>query len=148
VVDRQARRIANARSVTFGMAGSFLVLALVGAIVMRIADSHDFSSVGLAIWWALQTITTVGYGDATPTTTTGRVIGGVEMAFGVALISLLTAAVTSTVIQRDKAREQEEDRAHAEQSTRAILEAVAQARAEIAELGRRLDVVEPEPEGD
>jgi voltage-gated potassium channel len=98
--ERQVARIANARSVTFGLAGAFFVLALAGAIVMRVADDHNFPSLGLAFWWALQTLTTVGYGDHVPTTTTGMFVGAIEMMIGIALITLLTAAVTSTVIQR------------------------------------------------
>jgi voltage-gated potassium channel len=100
LVERRASRIANARSVTFGLAMTFFALALVGGIVMRVVDSHNFPSVGLATWWALQTVTTVGYGDVVPTTTVGKVVGGIEMVIGISLISLLTAAVTSTVIQR------------------------------------------------
>jgi Ion channel len=98
--ERQVARIANARSVTFGLAGAFFVLALAGAIMMRVADAHNFPSLGLAFWWALQTVTTVGYGDHVPTTTTGMFVGAIEMMIGIALITLLTAAVTSTVIQR------------------------------------------------
>ena len=64
----RVRRIANARSVTVGLAVAFVGLALVGAIVMRFADSENFPSVGLAMWWALQTVTTVGYGNVVPTT--------------------------------------------------------------------------------
>ena len=41
---------------------------------MRFADSDNFPSVGLAMWWALQTVTTVGYGGVVPTTVFGRVI--------------------------------------------------------------------------
>src|SRR6516164_8797255 len=99
-VERRADRIANARSVTFGLAATFFGLAMVGAVVMRVADAHNFPSIGLAFWWALQTVTTVGYGDVVPTTTAGKIVGSVEMMLGISLISLLTATVTSTVIQR------------------------------------------------
>mgnify|MGYP003542413679 FL=1 len=83
LVERRASRIANARSVTFGLAMTFFALALVGGIVMRVVDSHNFPSVGLATWWALQTVTTVGYGDIVPTTTVGKVVGGIEMVIGI-----------------------------------------------------------------
>ena len=76
---------------------------------MRIADPDNFPSLGLAIWWALQTVTTVGYGDAVPTTDLGRVIGGVEMVLGVSFIAFLTAGVTSVVIQRASAQAQAVD---------------------------------------
>ena len=99
-IDRQVQRIANARSVTIGLAIVFLALAIVGAIVMRIVDHHDFPTLGLAAWWSLQTVTTVGYGDVVPTTDVGRIIGGVELVIGVSFIAFLTAGVTSTVIER------------------------------------------------
>ena len=82
LVERRARRIANARSVVFGLAGTFVGLALAGAALMRLADPTNFPSFGLAVWWALQTVTTVGYGDVVPTTTAGRLLGGVEMVLG------------------------------------------------------------------
>ena len=124
--ERQVTRIANARHVTFGLAATFFVLALVGAILMRVADAHNFPSLGLAFWWALQTVTTVGYGDVVPTTTTGMVVGGIEMMIGISLISLLTAAVTSVVIQRGESASREEDRAHLEQTAETILVAIAE----------------------
>lgn len=126
LVERRASRIANARSVTFGLAVTFFALALVGGVVMRVADSDNFPSVGLATWWAIQTVTTVGYGDVVPTTTTGKVVGSIEMVIGISLISLLTAAVTSTVIQRGEAAAKEEDRIRDEQTSQTIIEGLAQ----------------------
>ena len=125
-VERRAERIANARSVTFGLAATFFALALVGGLVMRLADSHNFPSVALATWWALQTVTTVGYGDVVPKTTAGKFVGGIEMVIGISLISLLTAAVTSTVIQRGETAAKEEDRIRDEQTKQSIVEGLAQ----------------------
>jgi voltage-gated potassium channel len=124
--ERQVARIANARSVTFGLAGAFFLLALAGAIMMRVADAHNFPSLGLAFWWALQTVTTVGYGDDVPTTTTGMFVAAIEMMIAIALITLLTAAVTSTVIQRGETASREEDHAHLEETAQTILAAIAQ----------------------
>ena len=81
---------------------------------------------GLATWWALQTVTTVGYGDVVPTTTVGKFVGGIEMVIGISLISLLTAAVTSTVIQRGEAAAKEEDRIRDEQTNQTIIDGLAQ----------------------
>ena len=78
LIERRALRIADARSVVIGLALTFVGLAFVAAIVIRIVDPDNFPSLGLAIWWALQTVTTVGYGDVVPTTAVGRVIGGIE----------------------------------------------------------------------
>jgi voltage-gated potassium channel len=126
LVERRANRIANARSVTFGLAMTFFALALVGGIVMRVVDSHNFPSMGVATWWAIQTVTTVGYGDVVPTTTVGKVVGGIEMVIGISLISLLTAAVTSTVIQRGEEAAKEEDRIRDEQASQTIIDGLAQ----------------------
>ena len=93
LIDRRVRKIANARSVTFGLAVTFVLLALVGAVVERIVDPHDFPTLGLALWWSLQTVTTVGYGDVTPTTQIGRLIGGIDLVLGVSFIAFLTAGV-------------------------------------------------------
>src|SRR5438105_995350 len=122
IVERQARRIARARSVTLAMAASFVTVAVVGALLIRVLDSHDFPSLGLAVWWALQTFTTVGYGDVVPTTVYGRVVGGVEMVLGVSFISFLTAAVTSTVVRRDQSDVAERQRAQQAAENRAIVE--------------------------
>ena len=102
---------------------------------MRVADPNNFPSVGLAIWWALQTVTTVGYGDVVPTTVAGRVVGGVEMVIGVAFIAFVTSGVTSSVIQRGGVEAQEADRARDEHNAQTILDA-------LAELGHRLSDIE------
>ena len=138
-IERQARKIALSRYVTFGLATTFLLLGLAGAVVMRIVDEHDFPSFGLATWWVLQTVTTVGYGDVVPTTTAGKVIGGLEMAIGVALISLLTASVTSAVVEHGEAAERTQERLRQDENTAAILEA-------IAGIDRRLSRIESAPE--
>jgi voltage-gated potassium channel len=142
LVERRVRRIANARSVTIGLALTFVALALVGAIVIRIADEHDFPSLGLAVWWALQTITTVGYGDVVPTTVVGRFIGGVEMVLGISFIAFLTAGVTSAVIQRGEAGAAEDERRREEHDLRTIVDALTELRTAIGDLDKRLDKIE------
>jgi voltage-gated potassium channel len=142
LIERRVRRIVNARSVTVGLAATFVGLAVVGAIVMRVADPDNFPSVGLAVWWALQTVTTVGYGDVVPTTTAGQVVGGIEMVIGVAFIGFVTAGVTSTVIQRGQAEAQDADRARSERTAQTIIDALTQTRQAVAELGKRLDEIE------
>jgi voltage-gated potassium channel Kch len=128
LVERRARKIAHGRHVTFGLSLTFIVLALIGAVVVWLVDSKDFPSFGLAVWWALQTVTTVGYGDVTPTTTTGRVVGGIEMVFGISLISLLTAAVTSTVIERGREDAHEQTRVQLKQNADQVLTELAEIR--------------------
>ena len=141
-VERSARRIANARSVTFGLAATFLVLSVFCAIVMRVVDQQNYPSLGSAVWWALQTLTTVGYGDVVPTTVAGRVVGGIEMVLGVSFIAFLTAGVTSTVIQRGATEAAEAHRVQAERNALTIVDALTETRNAIAELDKRLDQIE------
>ena len=44
-------------------------------VLIRFVDHHDFPNVWLGMWWALQTVTTVGYGDVVPTQLAGRIVG-------------------------------------------------------------------------
>jgi voltage-gated potassium channel len=142
LIDRRVRKIANARSVTLGLALTFVMLAVVGAIVVRLVDQHDFPTFGLALWWSLQTVTTVGYGDIVPTTHVGRLVGGVELVLGVSFIAFLTAGVTSTVIEGARAGAEELDRERQADETRTIVDALTQTRTAIADLDRRLDTIE------
>jgi voltage-gated potassium channel len=141
-IERTVQRIANARSVTLGLAVVFLVLAGLGAIVMRAVDQHNFPSLGTATWWALQTVTTVGYGDVVPTTAAGRVVGGIEMVLGVSFIAFLTAGVTSTVIQRVGAGAAAADHVQRERHHETIVDGLTETRNAIAELDKRLGQIE------
>ena len=142
MIERSVRRIANARSLVLGLSLTFFGLAFVGAIVMRIVDPDNFPTLGLATWWALQTVTTVGYGDVVPTNDVGRVIGSIEMVIGISFITFLTAGVTSTVIQRANAKAQAVERAHDERNAKTILDALDETRGAITDLAARLDRIE------
>jgi voltage-gated potassium channel Kch len=139
LIERRVRRIANARSVTIGLAVTFVALAFIGAIVIRFTDEQNFPTLGLAVWWALQTITTVGYGDVVPTTTVGRVVGGAEMVVGVSFVAFLTAGVTSAVVQRAQAGAAEDEQKREERDLRTIVDALTELRASISDLEKRLD---------
>lgn len=77
-----------------------LVVVLAGA-VEALVDSKDFPSVWDGIWWAVVTVTTVGYGDLTPKSVEGRVVALVVMLFGIGFLSVLTATIASRFVQTD-----------------------------------------------
>ena len=64
----------------------------------EVAGAH-ITSFGDALWWAMSTITTVGYGDVYPVTTTGRLIAALLMIGGISLVGSITATIASWVIQ-------------------------------------------------
>jgi voltage-gated potassium channel Kch len=128
--------------VTVGLAVTFVGVAVVGGTVIRFTDPHNFGSVGLGIWWALQTVTTVGYGDVVPTTVAGRIVGSAEMVLGVAFIAFVTAGVTSALIQRGEAEAQNAERERSEQNTQTVMNELGLARAALAELSERLEGIE------
>jgi len=127
---------------TLGLAFTFVMLALAGAVVMWLVDSKNFPSFGLAVWWALQTVTTVGYGDVVPTTSVGRVIGALEMVLGISFIAFLTATVTSTTIERGAAEKQDAALQVATENTQRIIEVLGHTGDAVRELNARLDRIE------
>jgi voltage-gated potassium channel Kch len=78
----------------------------VGAgILMTVADHESFPSIGSGLWWAVQTVTTVGYGDQVPATVAGRLVAALVMLVGIGFLTVITAAITSTFVTRSR-REQ------------------------------------------
>ena len=67
---------------------------------MTTIDRENFTTIGQGLWWAVQTVTTVGYGDAVPTTVAGRLVAAVVMLGGLAFLAVITAAVTSSFVAR------------------------------------------------
>lgn len=86
------------------------VAVIAGALVVWTFDHSEYPSFGRAIWYTLQTVTTVGYGDVTPERSVGRVVGGVVMLTGIGFLTIVTAAITSTFVEaaRRKATKAEE----------------------------------------
>jgi voltage-gated potassium channel len=56
------------------------------------------------MWWSVQTVTTVGYGDITPQTTAGRAIAALLMVSAIAFISVFTASISAGFVNRMQAR--------------------------------------------
>jgi voltage-gated potassium channel len=85
-----------------------LSLALIAAVLETIVDS-GIDGFDNALWWAIVTVTTVGYGDVVPTTTIGRIIAGALMLVGVSAIPIATSLVVSVFITRMQAKQREQD---------------------------------------
>jgi voltage-gated potassium channel len=78
-------------------------VAVVFGTLMWIVDRDNFPTLGIALWWAVSTVTTVGYGDVVPTEPTGRLLASGLMIFGYASLSLLTGVIASMLVSRASA---------------------------------------------
>ena len=76
------------------------VVVVGGGVLIRLIDHSEYSSVWVGMWWALQTVTTVGYGDVTPAHASGRIVAAFVMLEGIAFLAIITAAITSTFVAR------------------------------------------------
>jgi len=87
-----------------------VLLVLAGGVLVRILEPDTFTSFGLACWWAVTTVTTVGYGDVVPVSTGGRLVGGALMLTGVSLIPLVTSVAVS-ILTAKRAQIQHDEQA-------------------------------------
>jgi voltage-gated potassium channel len=89
----------------------WLIAIVVFGIVQRLADPGSFPTIWLAWWWAIETVTTVGYGDVVPGQVAGKAVAAVMMVGGLSFLSILTATITSAFIARrqERARDQGTD---------------------------------------
>jgi voltage-gated potassium channel len=85
-----------------------VMLVLVTGFAISVADREEFSSPWVGMWWAITTVTTVGYGDYAPHTALGRIIASLLMIIGIGFLSLLTAAIASRFVSQDAEAEQSE----------------------------------------
>ena len=94
---REPISVRNAASV---IVTATFIAVVGGGIAIRVIDHREYSSIWEGMWWSLQTVTTVGYGDVTPKDTAGKIVGAVVMLEGIAFLAILTAAITSTFVTR------------------------------------------------
>jgi voltage-gated potassium channel Kch len=110
-----------------------IVVAAAGFLI-TVVDSEEYPNLGVGLWWALQTVTTVGYGDVAPSAASGRIVAGAVMLYGIAFIAIVTAVITSTFVAR-AAREHDAAQAREELSDRELVEK------RFDELERKLDAI-------
>jgi voltage-gated potassium channel len=106
---------------------TFTVTILSGVLIHWL-DSVSFPNIGRGLWWAVQTVTTVGYGDVVPRDMAGRLVASVVMIIGIGFLTVMTAAITSVMIEATRRRAEEAQ-------TELLL-------ARLDQMGGRLDAIE------
>jgi voltage-gated potassium channel Kch len=76
------------------------VVVVASGILIRALDHTEYSSIWVGMWWALQSVTTVGYGDVTPAHASGRLVAAFVMLEGIAFLAITTAVITSAFVAR------------------------------------------------
>ena len=125
LLERRVARFLKEPPSVRGAAGVIVtatVVVVVGAgFLITLVDHEEYPDLGVGLWWALQTVTTVGYGDVAPKAVSGRIVAGAVMLYGIAFIAIVTALITSTFVAR-AAEEHEAAQARDDLSDRELME--------------------------
>ena len=113
-MSRFLREPVSVRNAAGVIAVSTTLVVLGSGVLMRVLDRSEYPTIGRGLWWAIQTVTTVGYGDVTPAHTAGRFVAVIVMLWGIAFVSILVAAITSAFVAR--AEREHEQSVEAEQA--------------------------------
>jgi voltage-gated potassium channel len=97
---RILREPPSVRVATGVIVSATLIVVLGSGVLIWVLDHDEYPNIWVGMWWALQTVTTVGYGDVSPTNPSGRIIGAVVMLYGVAFVTIFVAAITSIFVTR------------------------------------------------
>jgi voltage-gated potassium channel len=107
-VERPGKRLISraitVRRAALAIAISTVVVTCAGGIAMWLLDNREFPTLGSGLWWAVQTVTTVGYGDHVPSTPEGQFIGTVIMVAGIGFLTVITATITAAFVEAARHR--------------------------------------------
>ncbi len=122
--------------------GAFtLLVTVVATVLVWLVDRDDFPSLGAAAWWAIQTVTTVGYGDYVPQSTGGRIIGALVMIGGIGFLTVITASIAAAFVENARRRLGEDT------DSAAIAEKLDEALARLERVERALERPNPVSSG-
>jgi len=135
ILDRFRSNPASLRYATAAIISVTVGVVVLGAVLIWLFDRDEYPTFGEELWFTLQTVTTVGYGDATPERPLGRIVAGVVMVTAIGLITIVTAIITSVFIEAARAKL---DRSKNDDE----VDARARLEASLSEISGRLDRLE------
>ena len=101
-LERWVARAVTPRGAAIVIASATIAITFVAGTLMTVLDRENYQTIGSGLWWAVQTTTTVGYGDNVPTTFAGRLLAAFVMFVGISFLTVITAAITSTFVSRSR----------------------------------------------
>jgi hypothetical protein len=121
------------------LATAFIVV--IGGLIVWLFDHDEFPDLGGALWYTLQTVTTVGYGDKVPTSLIGRTVGAVVMVGAVALLAIVTASITSTFVEAAQRRRRAGQNVQEEDAAKALDARLDEVATRLTAIERSLDAL-------
>ncbi|MSO40395.1 MAG: two pore domain potassium channel family protein [Solirubrobacterales bacterium] len=118
---------------------SWVVAVLIFGVVEYLVDPDTFGNVWLGMWWAVQTVTTVGYGDVVPGQTDGKVVASFLMLGGLSFLAVVSGAITSFFLVALEQERQESGEDPVMQKLEGLSAKLDSLEAELASLDRRSD---------
>jgi voltage-gated potassium channel len=101
LIERWVKRKGLRPRVAASVIAFMWVIAIVAfGVIERLVDPDSFDTIWDGMWWATQTVTTVGYGDVVPNQTVGQVIAAVLMVAGLSFFAVITGVITSVFVTR------------------------------------------------
>ena len=82
----------------FQVSAGILITMVIGGLVIQVLETGEITEGDTPFWWAIVTMTTVGYGDYSPSSPQGRLFAIIIMFIGISLVSLLTASISSIFV--------------------------------------------------
>jgi voltage-gated potassium channel Kch len=128
-LSRELRRARSPRSAAIIIAVVTTSITVGTGLLMTVVDRKEFPSLGTGLWWAVQTVTTVGYGDHVPENRIGQLLAALVMLLGIGFVTVITASITSAFVAR--ARDEQPG-----------VGGDASPRAQLAEIAARLERIE------
>jgi len=126
-----ARRLFTLEGVKYAAAIVVATVVLGGVLYSQLETEGDHTALA-GIWWALTTITTVGYGDLSPQTPAGKVVAGVVMLVGISFVALVTAFIAERFTAQGAGIESDRKQIDSE---------LAALRSDMEEINRKLDLL-------
>jgi voltage-gated potassium channel len=108
-LDRAVARATTPRGAAIVIATVSTILTVGAGLLMTVVDRDTFPSIGSGLWWAAQTVTTVGYGDDVPVSLAGRLVAVLVMLFGIGFLTVITASITSTFVSSSRRQQKPSD---------------------------------------
>ena len=96
-------------------------ITVAAGLLMSVIDHKGFPSIGSGLWWAVQTVTTVGYGDHVPETVPGQVLAAVVMLLGIGFVTVITASITGAFVARTRKEQASGDGTHSAEQLQDII---------------------------